>query len=158
MIRTIKRNYEHALERECCEHGVRIRIQKHPCTAILRGEKLMSRPSPKICDCIVFRGNRSFLIELKSTHLDYESIVEQFRSGYRKLVCILKSASKKPSDVFFILVAKNYGNRYAKQRLKHGFKIGNKKCHIILAESEDCLDSVAKPHLGMSFSSGGGKS
>lgn len=158
MIRTIRRDYGHALERECCEHGVRIRVQKHPCTAILRGERLVSRPAPKICDCIVLRDNSSFLIELKSTHLDYESIVEQFRSGYRKLVCILRSVSKKPSDVFFVLVAKNYGNRYAKQRLKHGFKIGNKQCRIILAESGDCLDSVAKPHLGVPFSGGGGKS
>ncbi|MDE0089754.1 MAG: hypothetical protein OXP12_00075 [Thaumarchaeota archaeon] len=158
MIRAIKRDYGHALERECREHGVTIKIQGHPCTAILRGEKLMSRPAPKICDCIVLRGNCSFLIELKSTHLDYESIVEQFRSGYRKLVCILRSVSKRPSDVFFVLVAKDYGNRYAKQRLKHGFKIGSKKCRIILAESGDCLDSVAKPRLGVSFSGGGKKS
>lgn len=158
MIRTIRRDYGHALKRECCEHGVTIKIQRHPCTAILKGEGLISGSALKICDCIVFRDNHVFFIELKSTHLDYEYIVEQFRGGYRTLVRILKPASKKPSEMFFVLVAKDYGNRYAKQRLKCGFKIGKKKCRIILVESGDCLDSVAMPHLGVSFSSSGKKS
>ena len=152
MIRTIKEAYAHASDNKCCEHGVEIKIRKRSCTTIFKGERLASGSALKMCDCIVFHHNRVFLIELKSAHLNYNSIVEKFQNSYRKSICMLKSAAQRPSDVFFILVAKEYGNHYATQRLRCGFKISNKKCHIVLAGSGDRLDSVARPHLGVSFS------
>ena len=152
VIQTIKKIHGHALLDKCCEHGVEIKIRKDSCTAIFKGEKLVSDATLKMCDCIIFYNNCIFLIELKSAHLNYNSIVTKFQNSYKKSTRMLKSVCQRPFTVFFIVVAKKYGNHYTTQELKSGFKIDNKRCRIILAKSQKSLDTIIiKSHLDGSF-------
>ena len=102
----------------CCNERCNIRISDQKNSVMLKGELLSS--GEKMCDCIVFRNDKKIvLIELKSSSLNVGKIIEKFEnSGKRSLSIATSIESKSKFTLFFVLLAKNYSNYSAHDRLR----------------------------------------
>lgn len=103
-------------------------------------------PNQAMCDCIVFQDNQKIvlLIELKNSSLEPSKIVKQFtNAGKKSLSMITPLKHRNRFELFFILLAKNYSNYSAAQKLKQErIKIHQKKYMIHLCKCGQSLKNM----------------
>ena len=134
ILQKIERKYL-AAKISCCNEKCSIRIGNTHNFVMLKGELLVKTNPEKMCDCIVFQDNKKIaIIELKSSSLDVGKIIEKFvNSGTKSRSIALSFDRTDKFELFFILLAKNYSNYFAHDRLRRSkFKIGGKTYGIML--------------------------
>ncbi len=121
----------------CCNERCKIHVDRKHNFIMLKGELLVQSQPEKMCDCIIFQDNKKIaLIELKTSSLDVSAILEKLVNSGKKSISIAKSCERHSDfDLFPILLAKNYSNYFAHDRLRRSrIKICGKKYVIILGK------------------------
>lgn len=138
----VKEAYEYAVKPTCCEGTCKLRFNMKEKYVILKGEKLVSQG--KICDCIIFQNDGTIvMVELKSHSLDVSSIVKQLTNGGNKAAKIAIEAGTNEFNLYFILMAKSFGNYSATSRLNfQTVKVGNKTYPIHRSECNKTMNDI----------------
>ena len=103
----------------CCDGGRRLATKGGPRAAVLKGERQAGFGSRKICDCLVFRdGLKAAVVELGHHSLDVGSIHEKLvNGGLEAAGTAEQAAGVRNVRLFFVVLAKSYGNRSAQRRI-----------------------------------------
>ncbi len=133
-IQKIKSKYSIAKISRCNEQ-CKIDVRNKHNFVMLKGESLVQNQPEKMCDCIVFQDNKKIaIIELKTKSLDADKIIDKFTNSGKKSISIATFFDRANKfDLFFILLAKNYG-RHAEYQVLHNrtIKIDGKSYKILL--------------------------
>ena len=136
MLQKIENEYS-AAKISCCNERCKIRIGHKHNFVMLKGELLAQIQSEKMCDCIIFQDNRKIaIIELKSSSLDAGKIVDKFKNSGKKSMSIAISFDRTSDfELYFILLAKNYSDYFAHDRLRRSkLKINGKTYRILFGK------------------------
>ena len=86
-IAGVTNTFKDAVIDKCCEHNCKLGLGGISNCAILKGEKITTKQ--KMCDCIIIHDiapPRIVLVELKSSGVKVEQIVEKFKNGVQFLL------------------------------------------------------------------------
>ena len=145
-VNEIRKKYSKYIKNECKEHGCMVDFGNISDTTILDGDKLIGSKS-RSCDCIIFDMRNELhisIIELKSTHIKSDEIIEKFSKTIEHVMKIMNQF--RYNGQFFItliLLRKHDFQNFSERFLTRNqpFHIRDKVCRINL---EKCGYNIEK--------------
>ena len=145
-VNDIRKKYSECIKNECKEHGCMVDFGNISDATILDGDELIGSRS-KSCDCIIFdmrNGLHISIIELKSTRIKSDEIIEKFTKTIEHLMDIMNQFHY--NGQFFItltLLIKHNFQDFSQRFLirKPTLRIRDKECKINL---EKCGYGIEK--------------
>ena len=143
IVQKITQKYGHA-KIDCCDERCKLYVDTGKNLVILKGELLVSTSHKKMCDCIIFQDdNKIALVELKSSSIDVNKIIDKFTNSGNKSIEMLTPSQSNNSSLFMILLAKKYTSFSAHDRLRRStIKIHGKKYPIFTKKCGESLKNI----------------
>ena len=107
MLECILSKYEKSKVDSCCDHGCSLPIDDKLERLILKGDMLEKNMGKKMCDCVIFRENRTIiLVELKTKIRRYRDFKEKFANAAEKSLKISKECGEECSIAGIVIMKK----------------------------------------------------